>query len=278
MISDWFPDISHIPMPDPKLALTALGIVVLGLLVGDIISRLVFKASSHIASVHHSMLFRKTAFYLIVGGFVFYAMERVGMNPKGLWGALGLSTIAVAYAANNALTNVASGICLLGEKPFEVGDYIRIDGPQGWDGQVLSIDLLSVKLRTRDNVMVRMPNDLLIKSELRNLTRFPIRRVDVRFRVAFDADVPLIKKILFEAAKNNPLSLETPAPEWFFVEFGEGGVLMQFSVWSKQSAFIDLQTSIQNEIQNEFRKANIKLPMLYFQPEYGLGHKGNAHL
>lgn len=267
MISDWIPDLDSFPLPDPKLLLTAAAIILIGGAFASLISRLLGNTTRRVFSAHHAMLLQKTIFYLMLIGFTLYALDRVGVNLKGLWGALGLSTIAVAWASNNALTNVASGLFLLGEKPFEVGDYIRIDGPQGWDGQIISIDLLSVKLRTRDNIMVRMPNDLLLKSEVRNLTRFPVRRVDIRLRVPFNADIELIKSILFKTAKENPLSLEQPVPEWFFVEFSEGGVLMQFSVWSKQSSFIDLQTSIQSQIQTQFRQAKIELPMMYFQSE-----------
>lgn len=264
MISQWIPDLPGFTMPDPKMLLAGLGILIVGLFVASLLSAIVFKISSRYFSAHHSMLFRKTSFYVIMIVFVFFSMDKVGFNLKTLAGVLGIGTVAIAWAANTAVSNVASGIFLLGERPFEIGDYVRINGVDGWDGQILSIDLLSVKMRTRDNTLVRMPNELLLKSELRNLTRFPIRRVDIKIRVAFNENLNQVKNILFNAAHINPLSLEFPVPELFFLEFGEAGVLLQFSVWSKQTSFIELQTSIQTEIQEQFRQQNIRLPMLYF--------------
>jgi len=250
---------------DPKMLLTSLAIFVIGLMVASLLSAFVFKVIfRNFLSPHHAMLLRKMVFYFTTLIFSFFAIDKLGFDLKGVAGALGIGTLAFAWAANTAVTNVASGIFLLGEKPFEIGDYVRIEGPAGWDGQILSIDLLSVKMRTRDNTLVRMPNELLLKSEVRNLTRFPIRRVDIKFRVAFAEDLTQIKQILFESAQKNPLCLESPIPEFFFVEFGESGLLLQFSAWSKQSSFIALQTSLQTDIQEKFKQAGIQLPMSYF--------------
>jgi small-conductance mechanosensitive channel len=251
---------------DPKMLLTSLAIFVIGLMVASLLSAFVFKVIfRNFLSPHHAMLLRKMVFYFTTLVFAFFAIDKLGFDLKGVAGALGIGTLAFAWAANTAVTNVASGIFLLGEKPFEIGDYVRIEGPNGWDGQILSIDLLSVKMRTRDNTLVRMPNELLLKSEVRNLTRFPIRRVDIKFRVAFSENLTQIKRILFESAQKNPLCLESPVPELFFTEFGEAGILLQFSAWSKRSSFINLQTSLQTEIQERFREAGIQLPMTYFQ-------------
>jgi small-conductance mechanosensitive channel len=253
---------------DPKMLLTSLAIFVIGLIVASLLSAFVFKVIfRNFLSPHHAMLLHKMVYYLTTLIFAFFAIDILGFDLKGVAGALGIGTLAFAWAANTAVTNVASGIFLLGEKPFEIGDYVRMEGPTGWDAQILSIDLLSVKMRTRDNTLVRMPNELLLKSEVRNLTRFPIRRVDIKFRVAFSENLAQIKQILFETARKNPLCLESPIPELFFSEFGfgEAGILLQFSAWSKQSSFVDLQTSLQTQIQEEFRKAGIQLPMTYFQ-------------
>ncbi|MEY3182937.1 MAG: hypothetical protein RLZ35_922 [Pseudomonadota bacterium] len=266
MINDFLSYLPNFEKFDPKMLFTSLAIFVIGLMVASVLSAFVFKVIfRNFLSPHHAMLLRKMVFYFTTLIFAFFAIDKLGFDLKGVAGALGIGTLAFAWAANTAVTNVASGIFLLGEKPFEIGDFVRIEGPNGWDGQILSIDLLSVKMRTRDNTLVRMPNELLLKSEVRNLTRFPIRRLDIKFRIAFGEDLSKVKKILFESAHKNPVCLESPAPELFFMEFGEAGIGLQFSAWSKQSSFIQLQTSLQTDIQSQFRQAGIHLPMTYFQ-------------
>jgi len=265
-MNNWLNYLPHFDNFDPKMILTFLATLLIGFIVASVLSAIVFKAfARYILSPHHAMLMRKMIFYLTLLAFVLLAIDKLGFDLKGVAGALGIGTLAFAWAASTAVTNVASGIFLLGEKPFEIGDFVRIEGPTGWDGQILSIDLLSVKMRTRDNVLVRMPNELLLKSEIRNLTRFPIRRVDMRFRVAFSEDIAHVKRILFECAQKNPLCLENPIPEFFFVEFGEGGALLQFSAYAKQESFMDLQTSLQWDVQDRFRQSGIQIPMTYFQ-------------
>ena len=87
----------------------------------------------------------------------------------------GGKTGANVFASQTSVSNIISGIFLISEQPFQVGDLIKVGETKG---VVLSIDLLSIKLRTFDNQLVRIPNENLIKNELSNITRFPIRIVE----------------------------------------------------------------------------------------------------
>lgn len=77
----------------------------------------------------------------------------------------------------------------------------------GNTGTVLSIDLLSIKIRTYDNLFIRIPNQKVISSEITNLTRFPIRRIDIPVKVAYKDDLEKVKEILKKSAKQNPYCL-----------------------------------------------------------------------
>jgi small-conductance mechanosensitive channel len=138
-----------------------------------------------------------------------------------------------------------------------VGDFVEVNDTLG---EVLSIDLLSVKIRTKDNILVRLPNEQLLKSQFRNVTRFPIRRCDIKLRIAFTEDLQKVKKILMDVARNNPLCLVSPSPEMTFLEFGDSAILLQFSVWGKQASFSNLETSIPMEIQSAFSTHDIVFP------------------
>lgn len=144
------------------------------------------------------------------------------------------------------------------EKPFVIGDYVSINDSSG---EVLSIDLLSVKIRSKDNKFLRIPNETLLKSQFCNISRFPIRRCDIKIRVAFNENLFKIKELLIETAAKNPLCLASPAPSFQFLEFGEMGPIIQFSIWSKQSTFDELATQLQMEIQTALVAANIQLPV-----------------
>ena len=145
----------------------------------------------------------------------------------------------------------------MAERPFGVGDYLRVGEVVG---EVLSIDLLSTKLRTFDNLMVRVPNETMIKTTVVNRTRFPIRRLDVQVGVAYKEDTERVRELLFEVADRNPLCLDEPKPLFIHKGFGESSVDFQFSVWSTRNNWLEMKNSILIQIKEAFDRENIEIP------------------
>ncbi len=233
----------------------------IGIFVTLYLCRVVGRVSERHISAHHSQLLRRITFYIgCILSFVF-PLKASGIDVTALLNAAGIAagiiTAAVAFASQTSISNFLSGVFLIAEKPFEVGDYLVVNGTLG---EVLSIDLLSIKIRTKDNIFVRIPNEMLIKTQFENTTRFPIRRVDIKLRVSFAEDLPKLKKILLDVARLNPLCLSSPAPELTFLEFNDCSVTLKFSVWGKQTSFTSLETNIQMEIQAAMQSHDIKLP------------------
>jgi small-conductance mechanosensitive channel len=231
--------------------------VLVGLLLARILSAGVVRLLIHQADVHQRMLLRRVTFYLVAGLFVASAMTQLGFDMGVLLGAAGILTVAIGFASQTSASNVISGLFLLGEKAFAVGEFIRIGNTTG---EVMSIDLLSVKLRTFDNLYVRVPNENLVKSEITNLTRYPIRRVDLQIGVAYKEDMDHVRSVLMEVADRNPLSLEEPAPVFIYQGYGESALTFQFSVWATRETFLDLKNSIQIDIINAFDEHGIEIP------------------
>lgn len=238
-------------------AINAIIYFFIGMVITLIARWFVGKLTEHNVSRHHSMLFRRITFYVGLTLSLIFPLKASGIDVTALLGAAGILTAAVAFAAQTSISNFLSGVFLVAEKPFVIGDYVNVNDTLG---EVLSIDLLSVKIRTKDNKLVRLPNESLLKSQFCNVSRFPIRRFDMKIRVAFNENLPRIKQILMDAAAQNPLCLVSPLPFMQFLEFGEMGILLQFSVWGKQSTYDDLMTNLQMEIQAALVEADIQLP------------------
>ena len=98
------------------------------------------------------------------------------IDLTALLGAAGIAGLTIGVASKNSVGNIISGIFLISEKSFQVGDVVKIKDKTGI---VYSIDLLSIKLRTFDNLYVRIPNENIINSDVTTVTRFPIRRMDI---------------------------------------------------------------------------------------------------
>lgn len=228
-----------------------------GLLLGRLVGRGLVRMFSDQADAHQAMLLRRISFYTIAGLFVASALTELGFDLGVLLGAAGILTVALGFASQTSASNLISGLFLLGEKPFSIGDIIRVDQTTG---EVLSIDLLSAKLRTFDNLYVRVPNETLIKSQITNLSRFPIRRFDVMVGVAYKEDLEHVRHVLDRVGHDNPLCLQEPAPLIIFQGFGESSLNFQFSVWTKRENFLAFRNSIQEEIKVAFDEEGIEIP------------------
>jgi len=235
----------------------AVILVIVGLVLAKLVSTTLNKLLEKKIDIHRTMIIRRGSYYLILMLFFISALHELGFNLSVLLGAAGILTVAIGFASQTSASNLISGLFLMAERPFTVGDIIRVGTTTG---EVLSIDLLSVKLRTFDNLFVRIPNESLIKTEMTTLTRFPIRRIDVLVGVAYKEDLKKVREILDEVADKNPLCLEEPKPLYIFQGFGESSLNIQYSVWAKRENFLDLKNSIYEEIKNVFDKQGIEIP------------------
>ena len=127
-------------------------------------------------------------------------------------------------------------------------------------GVVYSIDLLSIKIKTFDNLLIRIPNQTVISTEVTNITRFPIRRLDIEISVAYKEDLRKVKTILEKIAKNNPLSLEEPEPLIVFKNFGDSGINILLGIWFEKTNYLKVKNSIFLEIKKTFDEEGIEIP------------------
>lgn len=237
--------------------LRVLVVIGLGLILLRVLNRGLARGLKNIPNPHQAMLIRMGSLYLLTTIIAIWVLQELGFNLSLLLGTAGILTVALGFASQTSMSNVISGFFLIGEKPFAVGDIIKVGTTTGI---VLSIDALSVKLRTFDNTYVRIPNELIIKSEVITLTKFPIRRIDLRISVAYKEDINRVRQVLFDVADKNPLSLEEPGPLFIFRGFGDSALEIQFSVWTQREEYLNLLNSIQLEIKAAFDEAGIEIP------------------
>jgi small-conductance mechanosensitive channel len=221
------------------------------------VSSLAGRAGKKRFTAQTSMLIRKAIFYfgsILIIMTVLYQME---FKLTAILGAAGIAGIAIGFASQTSISNIISGLFLISEKPFAVGDLIQIGDTKGI---VLSIDLLSVKLRTFDNQYIRIPNETLIKNQVTNVTRFPIRRLDIKLGVAYKEDLSKVREVLLDIAEKNPYSLDEPEPIVHLVNFGESALELLFAVWCVKTDYLELSAKIMQEIKERFDAEGIEIP------------------
>jgi small-conductance mechanosensitive channel len=244
--------------PEQVLNLTrALILLAVGLLLANLLARVTRRLTAERLPQQQAELARRLVYYLTLGLFLIAGLHQLGFQLSVLLGAAGVLSVAVGFASQTSASNLVSGLFLIFEQPFQIGDIIEVGGTTG---EVLAIDLLSVKLRTFDNIFVRLPNESLIKTEVRTLSRFPIRRADIRIGVDYGSNLELVRQALLEVAERNPLCLDEPAPLIIFLGFGDSSMDFQFSVWATRENYLALKNGIQEEIKAAFDERGIEIP------------------
>jgi small-conductance mechanosensitive channel len=235
--------------------------VVILLGAGWVFARFAVKATRYLPqeafSPNLKLLLERLAFYSVLGIFIVMAVHQAGFDLTVLLGAAGILSVAVGFASQTSASNIISGLFLIGERAFEVGDVIKVDTITG---EVLSIDLLSVKIRTFDNLYVRIPNEDLMKSRVTSLTRHQIRRFDLQIGIAYKEDIKKARQVLNQVAADFHLCLDEPAPLVIMQGFGESSIDIQFSVWASKENYLALRNGIYERVKEAFDKEGIEIP------------------
>ena len=184
-------------------------------------------------------------------------IAELNINLAPIFGAAGIIGLVVGVASQTSIGNIISGFFLVSEKSFEIGDVIRLGDKTG---TVYSIDLLSIKIRTFDNLLIRLPNQMVISTELINLTRFPIRRMDILVSVAYKEDLGKVKQILENVARQNPMCLDEPEPVIIFQAFGASGIDILVGIWVEKSNYLNVKNAVFQEIKQAFNNEGIEIP------------------
>ncbi|CEK09718.1 mechanosensitive ion channel family protein [Legionella hackeliae] len=248
----------HLFDPGKLLNITyALSIFFIGYLVAKRIAVITERTLGKRFSRHHTLLASRFTFYLVFTIFFVTSLQHLGFKLSVLLGAAGIFTVAVSFASQTAISNLVSGIFLLFEQPFKVGDTVEI---KGINGIVDSIDLLSTKLKTPDNKLVRIPNEAMIKSEITNLSYFSTRRIDLIIAVAYDCDIAHVKTKLLTIADNCDKVLKDPLPNVTIDNFANSAVELKFMVWVNTAELAAARNLLQEIIKQQFDLAGIEAP------------------
>lgn len=230
-------------------------IIVLPLLI--FLRRWLRRVTSKHYGEHYGMLIGKVFYYTGVIILIVTILVEFGLSLTPILGVGGILGIALGFASQTSVSNVISGFFLIAEKSFEVGDIITI---QETTGVVYSIDTLSVKIRMFDNRYVRIPNEMMLKSQVTNITRFPIRRLEFRISVAYKEDMTRVHDVLVDLANKNPVALQEPAPLIIFDNFNSSSIDFAFHVWCEKEDFLALRNSLYFDIKKRFDEEGIEIP------------------
>jgi len=162
---------------------------------------------------------------------VILSIWKINITP--LLASAGIVGVAIAIAAKDTLSNFFGGISIFMDRPYKIGDYIVLNS--GERGEVVAIGMRSTRIKTRDDILISIPNSILANSKIINESApVPNFRVRIPVSVAYGSDIDLVEKTLLDIASHNDQILPEPAPRVRFREFGDSALNFELLCWARE--------------------------------------------
>lgn len=197
--------------------------------------------------------------YFIYTFAAIFAIESLGLNISILIASSAALFVGIGLGLQNIFNDIVSGIFLLFEQSVAVGDVVEIDSLVG---QVKEINIRTSRIKTRDGIMIIVPNSKLIGNSVINWsTENKQTRFIITVGVAYGSNTRLVEKLLIDCAKNHPKVNTNPQPIVRFSGFGDSSLDFELLFWTEDAWLVEVTKSdIRFSIDEAFRKNNITIP------------------
>jgi small-conductance mechanosensitive channel len=198
---------------------------------------------------------------VVVGGF-FYAICLSWAIPLTSWlASAGVLGLAVGFAAKDTLSNLFSGIFIVADTPYKVGDFVVLDNTIR--GEVLEIGMRSTRLLTRDDIEITVPNAVIANSQIVNQTGGPHEKMRVRVKVeaAYGSDIDMVEKVLLGCVEGVEHVVDEPSPRVRFRSFGASGLVFELMAWIEKPVFRGrVLHALNGKVYKAFNASGIEIP------------------
>jgi MscS family membrane protein len=198
---------------------------------------------------------------VIIGGATYGMLLAWSVDVTAWLASAGILGIAIGFAAKDTLANLFSGIFILADAPYQIGDFVVL--ASGERGQVTDIGIRSTRLLTRDDVQIVVPNAAIGNAKIVNESGGPDlrERVRVKVGVAYGSDIDRVREVLLEIAEASSVVVADPEPRVRMRGFGDSSLDFELLGWIEEPvlrgrALDELYVSIYKRFEAE----NIKIP------------------
>ncbi len=239
--------------------LGAVIIFIVGWLVAGWVSKRIYKACTESVKVDQTLtpLIAKIVKYVILFATLLAVLSQFGFETTSLVALLGAAGLAIGFALQGTLSNVASGVMLLTFRPFEVGNFVNIGGTLGI---VDEIGLFLTKMHTLDNVFLIMPNSRIWGNEILNYSKNETRRVDLVFSISYSDDIDKAMQLVKDELSSEKRVLKEPEPLIAVGALGDSSVDLMVRPWTLSADWWMTQLDLTKKIKQRFDKEGITIP------------------
>lgn len=186
------------------------------------------------------------------------AMAAVGVNTASLITSLGIAGLTLGFAAQDALSNLISGLLIFWDRPFVIGDLVEVGDSSG---RVDRITLRSTRVVTADGRMLAVPNTEIINRTVASYTNFPHLRISVPVSVGVSEDLDRVREILLELVADQDAFMAEPAPDLVVTELGDFNVTVELRAWvHDERRHYELETALRERVYRALTRAGVDMP------------------
>lgn len=194
-------------------------------------------------------------------------IQRLGVEIGPLIAGLGVTGFILGFACQESLSNLAAGVMIALNQPFEVGHYVEVSGTSG---AVFEMNMMATTLHTPDNKKVIVPNSAVWGSSITNYTALDTRRVDLVIGISYSSDIGAAKDVLQSVLKENNMVLDEPGPTVEVVEMADSSVNFVVRPWCKTADYWKVHFSVNRAAKEALDNAGIEIPF----PQMDIHHHG----
>jgi small-conductance mechanosensitive channel len=257
----------------PLLRLQGGQLTVLDLLKLCILLALVVVLERYVRRVVAAWLLRRTKFepslQFAIGKITGYAFITLGFYVALTVSGINLSSLAIlagavgvglGFGLQNIVSNFISGLIILAERPIAIGDRVEIGTVAG---QVAKISLRSTTVISNDNISIIVPNSDFVSSTVTNWSHGDPRvRIRLPMGVAYGTDTEKLRQAMLEVATEHAKVLKDPAPELFFLGFGDSALNFELGVWTSEMTAKPrrFRSELYYAMEKKLRQCGIEIP------------------
>ena len=233
-------------------------ILIVGRWLARLLTRWILKlmAKTHVDETLTSFL-SNILFYLFFSVVIIAALGNLGIPTTSVVAILGAATLAIGFALQDSLSNLAAGVMIILLRPFRIGDLVEINDTLG---HVTQMQIFHTLLTTLDNKSVFLPNGDIMSNKIINYSKKEIIRLDLVYGIGYDDDLLKAKRLLENILHENEFVLPEPAPAVSVLELADSSV--NFAVWPyvKVEHMVPAKLSITEQVKLRFDAENVSIP------------------
>ena len=243
----------------PGVAL-AIAIFFIGRAIVRRLSNATVKASEKVATIDATLarFFGSVVLFAGMGAVIIAALSAMNINLAFLASVVAALLIALGFALQDTLGDVASGIMLVVFRPYRVGDEVEINGEKG---VVTRLGLFTTRMTTRDNIELVVSNSDALGNTIKNYYDYGERRLDMDFGVSYDADIGTAIDAIKSACDGDDRILQKPEGPWAkVVSLGDSAVVIQLRVWCDADHLRHIKMDLSGRVKTALDAAGVEIP------------------